>query len=144
MRGMAQGRRAAPNFTRLDLHHRKIELSAFRRKVVLLNFWATWCGPCLAEMPIFAAWQRRYGTEGFQVIAVSMDDSARPVIAAVFRMKLNYPVVMGDARLGAAYGGVLGLPLTFLIDREGALRARFQGSSLSRIQGEMQRLLQSR
>ncbi len=134
---------AAPNFSRSDLSHRKIVLSSYRGKIVLLNFWATWCEPCLIEMPTFVEWQKRYGPGDFQVIGISMDDATPEVIATVSRLKLNYPVVMGDEYLGADYGGVLGLPVTFLIDRAGKIQARYQGDSLTRINSEIQRLLQS-
>jgi cytochrome c biogenesis protein CcmG, thiol:disulfide interchange protein DsbE len=133
---------SAPNFSRPSLDHRKIVLSSYRGKVVLLNFWATWCEPCLAEMPTFVEWQRQYGSENFQVIGISMDDAAPEVIATVSRLKLNYPVLMGDEYLGAAYGGVLGLPVTFLIGRDGKIRARYQGASLTRINSDIQKLLQ--
>jgi len=134
---------SAPNFSRPDLSHRKIVLSSYRGKVVLLNFWATWCGPCLTEMPTFAEWQKQYGSGNFQVIGISMDDTTPEVIATVSRLKLNYPVLMGDEYLGAAYGGILGLPVTFLIDREGKIRARYQDESLTRINSDIQNLLQS-
>jgi cytochrome c biogenesis protein CcmG/thiol:disulfide interchange protein DsbE len=70
---------AAPNFSRPSLDHRKIVLSSYRGKVVLLDFWATWCEPCLAEMPTFVEWQKQYGSENFQVIGVSMDDATPEV-----------------------------------------------------------------
>ena len=134
---------SAPNFSRVDLTHRKIVLSSYRGKIVLLNFWATWCEPCLTEMPTFVEWQKEYGSGNFQVIGISMDDAAPEVIATVSRLKLNYPVLMGDEYLGADYGGVLGLPVTFPIDRDGKIRARYQGTSLTRIRSDIQNLLQS-
>lgn len=132
---------AAPNFSRLDLAHRKIALSTYRGKIVLLNFWATWCEPCLTEMPTFVEWQKQYGSRNFQVIGISMDDAAPEVLATVSRLQLNYPVLMGDEHLGADYGGVLGLPVTFLINRDGKIQARYQGESLTRIHSEIQNLL---
>lgn len=140
--GAAVGQ-SAPNFSRADLSGRKIVLSSYRGKVVLLNFWATWCEPCLVEMPTFAEWQKQYGAGNFQVIGISMDDASSEVVATVPRLKLNYPVVMGDEYLGAAYGGVLGLPVTFLIDRDGKIRARYQSASLTRINSDIQNLLRS-
>ncbi len=134
---------SAPNFSRVDLTHRKIVLSSYRGKIVLLNFWATWCEPCLTEMPTFVEWQKQYGSGNFQVIGISMDDAATEVIATVSRLKLNYPVLMGDEYLGADYGGVLGLPVTFLIGRDGKIQARYQGTSLTRIHSDIQNLLQS-
>ena len=121
--------RSAPEFARPDLNRKTLDLRSFRGKVVLLNFWATWCAPCQLEMPIFSAWQQQYGPQGLQVVGISMDDDSPPVRSLVSRLKLSYPVAMGDARLGERYGGVLGLPLTYLIDRNGIVRARFQGET---------------
>ena len=119
----------APDFTLTDLDGRPLKLSSFRGKVVLLNFWATWCAPCQIEMPVFAEWQTRYAAQGLQVVGISMDDDAAPARRLTHRLRLNYPLAMGDEHLGVSYGGVLGLPLTFLIDRRGIVRARFQGET---------------
>ena len=124
--------RKAPGFALTDLSGQSLTLAQFQGKVVLLNFWATWCAPCQVEMPVFAAWQRKYGPQGLEIIGISMDDEVGPARSLASRLKLNYPVAMGDERLGARYGGVLGLPLTFLIDRNGIVRARFQGESGSK------------
>jgi len=96
---------------------------------VLLNFWATWCAPCLVEMPVFDRWQKQYGPQGLQVVGISMDDDSAPVRRTLLKAKVNYPIAMGDAALGQRYGGVLGLPLTFLIDRKGVVRAQIQGET---------------
>jgi thiol-disulfide isomerase/thioredoxin len=98
---------------------------------VLLNFWATWCAPCRLELPRFAAWQRKYKQQGLQVIAISMNDDAEPVRAFVRSFALDFPVVMGDAAIGERYGGVLGLPITFLVARDGTIAARLEGESQS-------------
>lgn len=119
----------APAFVRSDLAHQSVSLAALRGKVVLLTFWATWCAPCQMEIPHFIAWQKQYGPQGLQIIGVSMDDDDVPVRSLVKKHGLNYPVLMGDEKLGLAYGGVLGLPVTFLIDREGVVRQRFQGET---------------
>ena len=87
--------------SRVDLDQRNVDLTAYRGKVVLLNFWATWCAPCLTEMPRFVEWQQEYGGRGLQVIGVSMDDEAPPVRAAYQKYRLNYPVVLG--RPGTAH-----------------------------------------
>lgn len=108
----------APMFERIDLKGQHVDLKALRGKVVLLNFWASWCGPCQVELPQFQAWQRKYNSAGFQVIAISMDDEEGSARAVVHKLSLDIPVVMGDERLGKEYGGILGLPVTFLIDRE--------------------------
>jgi thiol-disulfide isomerase/thioredoxin len=130
----------------VDLNQRKVNLADYRGKVVLLNFWATWCTPCLAEVQHFAQWQRRYGGQrGLQVVGVSMDDEEPPVRAVYQRYGLNYPVVMGDERLGELYGGVLGLPVTLLIDETGKIRFKHVGATdLNIIEREIQGLLPGR
>jgi thiol-disulfide isomerase/thioredoxin len=135
----------APVFARKDLRGKTVALRAYRGKVVLLNFWATWCGPCLVELPRFAAWQKQYGPDGLQVIAVSMDDGPTPARALVRKLALDFPVVMGDEKLGSMYGGVLGLPVTYLIDRKGKVRGRIEGESdLKVMEGKIQKLLAER
>lgn len=132
----------APDFRRVDLRNAPVHLADYRGKIVLLNFWATWCAPCLYEMPRFVEWQSKYGTRGLQVLGVSMDDSDSPVRTLNRKLHINYPVMMGDERLGELYGGILGLPVTYLIDRRGVVRARFQGETdLSRIEGQLKVLL---
>jgi len=121
--------RRAPEFARAGLDGKRVDLNAYRGKVVLLDFWATWCAPCQVEMPHFVAWQTEYAAQGLQVIGISMDDDPAAARAVVTKRRLNYPVAMGDAKLGESYGGVLGLPLTFLIDRHGVVRAEFQGEA---------------
>ena len=119
----------APEFVRTDLESRKLDLRAYRGKVVLLDFWATWCASCQIEMPRFVAWQNQYGPHGLQIIGISMDDDPALARRLYKKMKLNYPVAMGDEKLGQLYGGVLGLPLTFLIDRQGKVQAQFRGET---------------
>lgn len=129
----------APAFVRKDLTGRRISLKHYRGKVVLLNFWATWCAPCQVELPKFEEWQRNLGGQGLQIVAVSMDDNAAPVRRLVRGLRLDFPVVMGDARLGDKYGGVLGLPVTYLIDRDGKVVAKFKGETdLDVMEGEIQ------
>jgi cytochrome c biogenesis protein CcmG, thiol:disulfide interchange protein DsbE len=134
--------RLAPDFTRTGLDGKSLSLRNFRGKLVLLNFWATWCGPCLAEIPLFTAWQSTYGAAGLQVVGVSMDDDSSPVKRAYAKYHLNYPVVMGDAELGELFGGVLGLPLSYLIDPDGRIVARYQGEpDLKRLEAQIKSLL---
>jgi peroxiredoxin len=135
----------APKFVRPDLGGKRINLDAFRGKVVLLNFWATWCAPCRVELPTFAVWQDRYRTAGLQIIAVSMDDNSVPVGKAARKLRLNFPVIMGDDKLGMAYGGVLGLPVTFLIDRDGRILTRFGGGTdLKQMESRVRSVLSAR
>ncbi len=121
--------RLAPDFTRKGLDGQSIHLAQYRGKVVLLNFWATWCGPCMAEMPKFSEWQTKYAAQGLQVVGISMDDDRAPVDKVYRRLKLSYPVTMGDEHLGEQYGGVLGLPISYLIGPDGKVLERYQGAT---------------
>jgi thiol-disulfide isomerase/thioredoxin len=112
---------------RPDVAGRPFPPGSVRGHVVVVNFWATWCAPCLAEMPALSALQAEQRTKGLQVVGVAMDDDVAPVRAAVRRLGLGYPVLMGDAVLARAFGGVLGLPVTVVLDRNGAVRRRIDG-----------------
>jgi thiol-disulfide isomerase/thioredoxin len=132
----------APEFVREDLNHKKLDLAVFHGKVVLLNFWATWCAPCQLEMPRFVQWQSQYGPRGLQVVGISMDDDPALARKLCARLKVNYPVAMGDEKIGEIYGGILGLPVTFLIDTNGEIRAEYRGETdLKAIEAEMKTLL---
>jgi thiol-disulfide isomerase/thioredoxin len=134
--------KAAPEFVRADLNHRRLDLRAYKGKIVLLNFWATWCAPCQIEMPRFVAWQNQYGPRGLRIIGISMDDDSATASRLVKKLKLNYPVVMGDEKLGQLYGGVMGLPITFLIDSQGKVQAQYQGETdLNSIEEQFKPLL---
>lgn len=121
--------RPAPDFTLPLLDGGQLRLSSYRGKVVLLDFWATWCVPCREEIPHFVELQQKYGDRGLQIIGVSMDDSPDPVRPFYQQFHMNYPVVMGTADTGSAYGGVLGLPIAFLIDREGRIYSKHIGAT---------------
>jgi peroxiredoxin len=117
----------APDFVRTDLTGRPLRLGQFRGRVVLLSFWATWCGPCIEEIPIFSRWQHDFGEGSLQVIGVSMDDHEGDVKRFIAKHSVAYPVVMGDAKLGELFGGVFGLPQNFLIDARGRIVYRSSG-----------------
>ncbi len=135
----------APDIGRTDLKGATVHLQDYRGRVVLVNFWATWCGPCLGEIPTFVAWQREFGAAKLQIIGVSMDDDAAPVRRFTKKTPLDYPVVMGDAALARDYGGVLGLPATFLVDASGAIVSRHIGETdLKSLHAEIDALLARR
>jgi thiol-disulfide isomerase/thioredoxin len=115
----------APDFTLESLDGKNVSLSSFRGQAVLLNFWATWCGPCKIEMPWFVELQKEYGPQGLQIVGVAMDDSSPDDIRKfVQEMGVNYPVLLGKEAVGQAYGGVDVLPTTFFIDRDGKIVTR--------------------
>lgn len=119
----------APDFTLTDLDGKKVSLSDYKGKVVLLDFWATWCTPCREEIPHFVEMQNKYGPQGFQVIGISMDDDAKPVREFYQKYNLNYPVAIGDDKLAERFGGILGLPVNFIIDRQGRISAKHLGAT---------------
>jgi thiol-disulfide isomerase/thioredoxin len=112
----------APDFTLESLDGNSVRLSDLRGKAVLLNFWATWCGPCKIETPWLVELQNQYGSQGLQVIGVAMDDSGKEDIAKFAKdMGVNYPVLLGKEAVGDAYGGVPALPESFFIGRDGKI-----------------------
>jgi thiol-disulfide isomerase/thioredoxin len=121
-------RKAAPEFTLKDADGKMVKLSDYKGKVVLLNFWATWCGPCKIEIPWFKEFETNYKNKGFAVLGVAMDDegweAVRPYLE---QQRVNYRVLMGTEPVGALYGGVESLPTTFLVDREGRIAATHIG-----------------
>ncbi len=95
-------------------------LAQYRGQVVMLNFWATWCGPCKREIPDFIELQREYAEKGFTILGVALDEPAA-VEQFMKANALNYPVLLGDDNISAAYGGIRSIPTTLLIDREGTI-----------------------
>lgn len=124
----------APDFDLPTIDGKSLKLSDLRGKAVLLNFWATYCGPCKIEMPWFVEMQKEYGPQGFQVVGVAMDDASTEDIAKFAReIGVNYPVLIGKDSVADSYGGVSVLPTTFFVDRDGKLIARefgLQGRSV--------------
>jgi len=118
----ADKRQKAPDFALRDAEGRQVQLSDYRGKVVLLNFWATWCAPCRVEVPWFIDFEKQYKDRGFAVLGVSMDDEGWDVVRPyIERMRMNYRVLMGDPMVSDLYGGVESLPTSFMIDREGRI-----------------------
>jgi cytochrome c biogenesis protein CcmG/thiol:disulfide interchange protein DsbE len=123
-------RKTAPAFTLKDADGKKVSLADYRGKVVLLDFWATWCGPCQLEIPWFVDLQRKNKDRGFTVLGVSMDDDGWDAVSPFLkRLGVNYRVLLGDDVTAQLYGGVDALPTTFLIDRAGRIAAVYVGLS---------------
>jgi thiol-disulfide isomerase/thioredoxin len=118
----------APNFTLQTLDGKNLSLTDLRGKAVLVNFWATWCGPCKIETPWLVEMQNQYGSAGLQVVGVAMDDSGKEDIEKFAKdMGVNYPVLIGKEAVGDAYGGVPALPESFFVGRDGKIVDRIIG-----------------
>jgi cytochrome c biogenesis protein CcmG/thiol:disulfide interchange protein DsbE len=132
----------APDFSLTDLSGQTLQLSGYRGKVVLLNFWATWCAPCRSEIPRFVDLRNKYDREGFEIIGISLDDDPKLVRTFYQQSRMNYPVAIGDAKLAEQYGGILGLPVSFLIGRDGRIYAKYAGETdISLVEREIKSLL---
>lgn len=134
----------APHLKMVDLEGRSIETASYQGRVVLINFWAAWCTPCAEEIPQFVALQDKYGGQGFQMIGISMDDQESALRDFYLKYKMNYPVVIGNQRIAQDYGGILGLPTSFLIGRDGRIRSKTSGlADFPRLEQEIASLLHS-
>lgn len=118
----------APDWELTDVNGKIVKLSDFRGKVVVLNFWATWCPPCREEIPGFISLQNEYGEKGLVIVGVSLDNGGVKAVNPFFtRMGINYPVMIGNKLVAQRYGGITMLPSTFIIDRQGNITAAHQG-----------------
>jgi peroxiredoxin len=125
----ANAKKAELGFTIADMNGQKINLSAYKGKVILLDFWATWCGPCRVEIPHFVDLQKQYGSQGLVVLGVSVDDTVDKLKPFAQELQMNYPVLVGLGRddVQDAFGPIWGLPTTFLISREGKICRKNSG-----------------
>ena len=120
----------APEWQLMDLDDKPVKLSDFKGKVVVLNFWATWCAPCRKEIPTFVALQKQYGAKGLVIIGASLDQGGTKTVKPfVGKTGINYPVVLADQKTADAYGGIQVVPTTFVIDRYGNIAARHEGDT---------------
>lgn len=127
--GQSAGQAAtAPEFELKDLAGRVVKLSDYKGKVVLINFWATWCPPCRAEMPELVQLQKENESRGLQIVGVTYPSYSRDAVRRLARkMKLNYPILFGTRELAAKYDVGEVLPATVVIDREGKIRGLILG-----------------
>ncbi len=121
--------KAAPDFELIDLSGKTVRLSDFKDRVVLLDFWATWCAPCRMEIPEFVQLQKQYADKGFTLLGVALDDEGAAVVKPVAQnLGINYPVVIGNTQVAAAYSGIQALPTTFLIGHDGKILKTYVGA----------------
>ncbi len=128
---------ASPDFTLKDLDDHDVSLSQFKGKVVLVNFWATWCGPCKIEIPWLVELQDKYAARGFTVLGVAMDEEGKSAVGPFVRRErfrvggtshtMNYPIVLGNDATADKFGGLLGFPTSVLIAKDGRVVKRVDG-----------------
>ena len=138
-------RKPAPEFALKDANGQTVKLSDYKGKVVLLDFWATWCGPCKIEIPWFIEFEQTYKDKGFSVVGVSMDEEGWSVVKPyIEQRKVNYRILLGTEQVGQLYGGVDSLPTTYLVDRSGRIASVHVGlSEKDGFQNEITRLLEA-
>jgi peroxiredoxin len=118
----------APDFSLVDSKRQILKLSDLRGKVVVINFWATWCGPCRDEIPGFIEVYEKYKPRGLEIVGISLDQGGWPVVDRFIKnFNLPYPVVMGDLKVVMDYGGVQVIPTTFFVNRNGRVAYAHRG-----------------
>jgi thiol-disulfide isomerase/thioredoxin len=135
---------SAPELSMTDLNGGAVQTSNYKGKVVLVNFWAAWCTPCAEEIPQFIALEKKYQDQGLQVIGISVEDDPRELRDFYRKYRMNYPVVPSDLKIADAFGGVLGLPTTFVIGRDNLIHGKHSGATdFSVIEKEVVALLRA-
>ena len=132
---------SAPAFALVDVNGNSVSLRNFKGKVVVLDFWATWCPPCKREIPDFIKLQSEYGPKGLQIVGIALDqlDKVRAFASA---NGMNYPVLLGTNDVAARYGGVEAIPTTFIIDKTGKIAVKFEGfRSKATFESEIRKIL---
>jgi len=118
-----------PNFKLKNIQGKVVSSQQFKGKVLLINFWATWCGPCKREIPDLVKLKENYSKNGFEIVSIAVSSgNLKDIGKFAKRMKINYPVLMGDQKVGRAFGGVSLLPTSFIIDRKGQIQQVLVGA----------------
>lgn len=121
-----QAENPAPSFELADIDGELVSIDDFKGRVILLNFWATWCGPCKREIPDFIDLQNEYGDDGLTIVGIALDEHSL-VTAFVKEWEINYPVLIGTEEVSMRYGNIRSIPTTFIIDRSGAVVKSYVG-----------------
>jgi thiol-disulfide isomerase/thioredoxin len=126
-----------PDVTFKDLQGKDVRLADLKGRVLVINFWATWCEPCQIEIPWMIGFQEKYADKGFTLLGVAMDDEGKSVVGPYVektqfdvdgkKMAMNYPIVIGNDDLSSKFGGLIGLPTTVVVGRDGKIHKRFLG-----------------
>jgi len=140
----------APDVTFKDLQGKDVSVASLKGKVVVVNFWATWCEPCQVEIPWMIGFQKKYADKGFTLLGVAMDEEGKSVVEPYVQKTqfdvdghpttMNYPIVLGDDDLAGKFGGLLGLPTTYVITRDGKVAKRYIGLAT---EADLDKLIQS-
>jgi thiol-disulfide isomerase/thioredoxin len=118
----------APAWKLKDIQGREVSAADFKGKIVVIDFWATWCPPCRAEIPGYISLQKKYAEKGLVIIGISLDEDGAKAVAPFADAKgINYRMLLFNDDVVAAFGGIEGVPTTFLIDREGNIRDKKVG-----------------
>src|ERR1700761_5196930 len=142
----------APDVTFKDLDGKDVSIAGLKGKVVVLNFWATWCDPCREEIPWMIEFQQKYADKGFTLVGAAMDEEGKPVVQPFVQTTtfdvnghpttMNYPIVIGNDDLAGKFGGLLGLPTTIVIDRDGKIAKKYIGiANRASLEKDIQALL---
>ncbi len=119
---------AAPQFTLKDIDGKNVNLNDYKDKVIILDFWATWCPPCRKEIPDFIALQNEYGKKGLQIIGIAVDRGGIKSVKPFYKkMGINYQVLISDGKVDLKYGGIQAIPTTFVIDKNGKIVKKYVG-----------------
>jgi len=133
----------APGFTLVNLEGKKVSLSDYKGRPLIVNFWATWCAPCKLEMPWFEEFRQKYHSQGFEILGIAEDDAPKDEIEKTAKkINVSYPILLTDGKVAPAYGGVDQLPMSFYIDRKGVVETETIGlASKDEVEANIKKLV---